>query len=115
MTRRLLTSAEVIGITGAERPLTPADQRLAAERAAHVIGDPDRTTWGCCGSHDVMTFVACQADRHGIWVRVLHYHNGDPDDPSGDVHAGHIPWPRVAQLARPIPTATQDALFEVTS
>ncbi|MFE9099774.1 hypothetical protein [Actinomadura geliboluensis] len=87
MTRRLLTAAEVIGITGNEPPLTPDDVDAIARRyyspdraAAVLTGDRERALDTSCGGGNSEMFF--MADQRGLWA-----HAGN--DPR---RAGHIPW-----------------------
>lgn len=95
MTRRLLTAAEVIGITGTEPPLTPADVTAVArryytpERAAAVFArDRDRSRNTACSGGSFELFF--NSDQRGLWA-----HAGD--DPR---RAGHIPWRDLEDVLR---------------
>ena len=110
---RLLTHAEVCGITGREDPLIDADIRFAVHTAyspwrakAALTGRPDarESDWGCAGRYDHRHLV-CGSDGRGLWVRVIDYSSDRRAE-----RAGHIPW-RTAEAVLKEREAGQQSLF----
>lgn len=110
MTRRLLTPAEIIGITGDEPPLTAADitefarRFYTPERAAAVFtGDREHARPSSSGAGGLGTFYNC--DTRGMWA-----HTGSPR------RAGHIPWRDLeAVLQRNATPSTERALVDANT
>lgn len=116
MTSQLLTTAQIVGITGDEDPLAPADIRFVIERAytpwqaALMLRGP-RTAWGRehvrpphggGAGHHGGTWLSYGRDARGIHARV---------ESGGQTRAGLITWHTAEQLIRQASTpAAEEAL-----
>lgn len=110
---RLLTAAELTGVTREDPPLTLEYLRQAMPmmygrgRVAKVLaGDPPRSAdWGCAGTYGPgdRYFLSARGDRTGIWIRITDRISGSA------IAGGHVPWELAeAQLA----PYKQDTLFD---
>jgi hypothetical protein len=105
----LLTTAQAIGLTGTEPPLTDGDIRTVVRRAysraraeAALAGHPNGrgSMWGCAGEHNGV-HIACMSDGNGIWAHV-------------DDRGGYITWARAERILRDLYRG-QLGLFEEAS
>jgi hypothetical protein len=127
---RVLTQAEVLGITGDEPPLTDADihtavtYALSGWRGEWLLDGGDRAHYvrtqegGCAGWPTDHCSISVGRGRRGLLVCIREHPEGRdnpirPRPAPATVRTGHIPWRTAEVILRQLREPAADALFDL--